>query len=544
MKNKFRFIKRLISIFLILLLSIENFAAVVSDNDGSAFVTKAEFDGLKNNFREQIEQYNISIDSKIDGAIASYLAGINLSKETLYKVEVSEWEKILQTNYVLPETWRMPSINLNFNFNYSSTDGNGDWYEQWWGTAGIMYDKPTSLYQVRNLVSAGNESTTYTLPNKVVWLGQSCDYEDTIYAVKTGKCASMYGKPDGPVSSYQYSYLYGATSGGSMNIVNALNLVEGYVKNRPANDVWASAMWWYYSDTFSYELKPTVDSDWVNKDLSTSISLNYVNNKQYKNEHIISWDDYSWNYMSDPTWTNSLGPNPSFSENDVLTNSSVTKKGNWAVFEMRDLGRSGTQMTPSGWESGGRTYTTRYQPKSTTFANYYSGSYNATRTNPIKSVGVLNKTYASTDIYQWKDKRKLIRDETKSIEKINLCNGVLIAYVKTDEIFKWEPVITGSYKNGTTDTPITKWRVKLSKKPFLTKDSVPAATDVLKNKGQTEDYLVTDTSTGKCKFEFELGEDTVIFCKWWPDDTTICNTKEWQGTLDLTQCGTYSIRAS
>ena len=105
MKNKFRFIKRLISIFLILLLSIENFAAVVSDNDGSAFVTKAEFDGLKNNFREQIEQYNISIDSKIDGAIASYLAGINLSKETLYKVEVSEWEKILQTNYVLPETW-------------------------------------------------------------------------------------------------------------------------------------------------------------------------------------------------------------------------------------------------------------------------------------------------------------------------------------------------------------------------------------------------------------------------------------------------------
>ena len=55
--------------------------AVVSDNDGSAFITKAEFDSLKNDFQAQIDQYNTSIDSKIDGAIASYLAGIMKSSE-------------------------------------------------------------------------------------------------------------------------------------------------------------------------------------------------------------------------------------------------------------------------------------------------------------------------------------------------------------------------------------------------------------------------------------------------------------------------------
>ena len=63
-------------------MSIESFAAVVSDNDGSAFITKAEFDSLKNNFQSQIDQYNTSIDSKIDGAIASYLAGISITKST------------------------------------------------------------------------------------------------------------------------------------------------------------------------------------------------------------------------------------------------------------------------------------------------------------------------------------------------------------------------------------------------------------------------------------------------------------------------------
>ena len=49
---------------------------MVADNDGSAFITKAEFDSLKNNFQSQIDTYNTSIDSKIDEAIASYLAGI------------------------------------------------------------------------------------------------------------------------------------------------------------------------------------------------------------------------------------------------------------------------------------------------------------------------------------------------------------------------------------------------------------------------------------------------------------------------------------
>ncbi|MBR0039030.1 MAG: hypothetical protein IJP71_03380 [Lachnospiraceae bacterium] len=73
--------KKALCLVFAFLLSIESFAAAVSDNDGAAFITKAEFDSLKNDFQSQIDQYNTSIDSKIDAAIASYLNGIVVTKQ-------------------------------------------------------------------------------------------------------------------------------------------------------------------------------------------------------------------------------------------------------------------------------------------------------------------------------------------------------------------------------------------------------------------------------------------------------------------------------
>ena len=79
MRKSTRSIKKLLALFLVVLMSIESLGAIVGDNDGSAFVTKAEFEALKDTFNNQIENYNTSIDSKIDGAIASYLAGVRIS---------------------------------------------------------------------------------------------------------------------------------------------------------------------------------------------------------------------------------------------------------------------------------------------------------------------------------------------------------------------------------------------------------------------------------------------------------------------------------
>lgn len=87
MKKSTIMVKKLLALFLIVLISIESFGAVVGDNDGMAFVTKVEFEALKDNFDSQIDNYEASIDRKIDGAIASYLAGIRLNtKETLTNI--------------------------------------------------------------------------------------------------------------------------------------------------------------------------------------------------------------------------------------------------------------------------------------------------------------------------------------------------------------------------------------------------------------------------------------------------------------------------
>ena len=68
--------KKFAALFLVVLMSIESFAAVVSDNDGAAFITKAEFDSMKNEFQAQLNDYNSNIDIKIENAIVGYLNGI------------------------------------------------------------------------------------------------------------------------------------------------------------------------------------------------------------------------------------------------------------------------------------------------------------------------------------------------------------------------------------------------------------------------------------------------------------------------------------
>ena len=75
--NKFiKLGKRILALFIVVLLNVNTYAAVGA-NDGSAFVTKAEFDALVNTFNEQMDSYQSGLNSKIDGAIANYLAGLS-----------------------------------------------------------------------------------------------------------------------------------------------------------------------------------------------------------------------------------------------------------------------------------------------------------------------------------------------------------------------------------------------------------------------------------------------------------------------------------
>jgi hypothetical protein len=123
-----RLIKRVVALFLVLLLSIESFAAIVSDNDGSAFITKAEFDWLKNDFKSQIDQYNTSIDSKIDGAISAYLAGLQLSKVS----NLTNYVSLMAEQNIYSIAFADKSVPLTTSNNNDFTCG-GWWLFYVWG---------------------------------------------------------------------------------------------------------------------------------------------------------------------------------------------------------------------------------------------------------------------------------------------------------------------------------------------------------------------------------------------------------------------------
>ena len=124
--NRIR-IKNIISLILVLIISTNSFAAVVSDNDGSAFITKAEYDSLKNNFQSQIDAYNTSIDSKIDFAIASYLSGIKVDvapEDLLERIRNSMGEPWLSNKYSTGNNTitTQENITLRRHFTYKAYD--------------------------------------------------------------------------------------------------------------------------------------------------------------------------------------------------------------------------------------------------------------------------------------------------------------------------------------------------------------------------------------------------------------------------------------
>ena len=181
-------VKKLIALFLVVLMSIESFGAVVSDNDGSAFVTKSEFEALKSGFSEQVKNYNRSIDNRIDGAIAQYLAGFKVTNVTEviqgssileYPIkikmnnkanfDVTKWNDKTYTNL-----WR-PEYNLLF-----ANNRQGETIKKDFLYAGkypstffvnLVYNSATSHWQVQNAYDV--DKVVLNIQSMVIWRSSS-----------------------------------------------------------------------------------------------------------------------------------------------------------------------------------------------------------------------------------------------------------------------------------------------------------------------------------------------------------------------------------
>ncbi len=168
MKKSTRYIKKALATFLVVLMSINTFAAVVGDNDGAAFITKAEFDSLKNDFQSQLDTYNSSIDNKIDGAIASYLEGIKL-KKAQQKTNLCYFDgkhiTSIRENYQ-DINWKEGLMSINLTLFFMCTAGNGQWTE---GTVGVNGESPVAFKELS--ITSLNRNKTEPDKSRAIWVG-------------------------------------------------------------------------------------------------------------------------------------------------------------------------------------------------------------------------------------------------------------------------------------------------------------------------------------------------------------------------------------
>ena len=209
-------IKKTISIFIIISLSLMetlNYAAIVSDNDGAAFVTKSEFEALKNNFASQVTNYSDSIDKKIDGAIASYLAGVKTEQKLtldslLNKIndactdsyldgttETKYGYRCMAKSYTIPTTQKPVGAIVNlFMGNFWSTQR--DTTTRWgggWARLGMTNDTRTGLGDV-SVPSSDQRNGIYLMldsyQNRYYPVNKYSDFKYRYYV--TGNAGSNY----------------------------------------------------------------------------------------------------------------------------------------------------------------------------------------------------------------------------------------------------------------------------------------------------------------------------------------------------------------
>ena len=77
MKKYIKYTKRIIALLTVVLLNVNTFATTAS-NDGSAFITKADFDELVTDFNAKMNEYQSALNAKIDYAVANYIAGMSV----------------------------------------------------------------------------------------------------------------------------------------------------------------------------------------------------------------------------------------------------------------------------------------------------------------------------------------------------------------------------------------------------------------------------------------------------------------------------------
>lgn len=521
--------KRMVALFLVLLLSINSFAAVVSDNDGSAFITKAEFDSLKNDFQSQIDQYNTSIDAKIDGAIASYLAGINISKTETKNLLTYNWGSYTIKNGSLANEYKMPDLDLQISLMLTHEDNQGStttgYKKVLWGLGFLKYSPSKSRTNRRVIVEGLTLSGTSTISGTPIWRGLAANYVELFSAAQIRKSDQGLNP----------AYMQDSQTGNANKIwvCQALQLHGvGEITSSNVQNVWTPTFGWAYKSNGGTTTSPDTMTAWnpSYEVASFTTRASYMNdnaNKTWLYEHFGTWlYNTSWTvtaYAQD-SYINTTTADTYKSDNHL---SSSTSNGSWSGNEWHATnGYAAFKKNQSfGWRDNKN--------------DSLSGSTNK---STIPHIGIVPTSYISQDIYQYGDD-KIIDGDGTAVPKITLEQGMPLMKVKEDETIEWEPVFSSSTVPGTTGN--VECVVVLSYKPFTNGSMTyyePGTQDL-------NDYVKIDgfergifpiTTDGKLKIKFESEHNGYIYAKWFPNvsDSDI-SSKAWEATLDIASCKQY-----
>ena len=263
-KSTKMWIKQKIAVILIVLMSIESFGAVVSSHDGEAFVTKKEFEDLQANFNEQIDRYNLSLDSKIDGKIADYVNGLKIEKRQdlerlldengVYGKGEKKWK--LYWNSKTDKRWmtdanRYAVQTINCQILAYDPDGPADYYfwggnynwDNLYGTTENVELDPAAVanlvyvYEDDGVTFKENQIYYEKVNNYIKW-----QYYFQFYANRGNSYdARSYRNPDGGSINYEHRNVVNdnAADFNQQNLKNwPMTYLRMYTRNTSLWDVW------------------------------------------------------------------------------------------------------------------------------------------------------------------------------------------------------------------------------------------------------------------------------------------------------------------
>ena len=553
MKKGTRIVKRLLALFLVVLMSINTLGAVVSDNDGSAFITKAEFDSLKNNFQSQIDQYNTSIDSKIDGTIAGYLAGIKVSTKTMISLPLANYKKVYCMNKPVKPTFDWPGFNLftsiaftnilngmrpsnDYILDYMASLPSSGVYEHagWWylGNAYIKINYANSTARKKVKITGVNEATNLGDP---VWNGVATDWKPSInVAGFAGQKGNLFafevreGKPMQP--GFRFS--------GTSTFSSKRNFSR-------STEIYGGRFVYYHA----YYGVPNY-SDWGGYDEYDNVNCTIENdNDNDAFQHIISWtkDLDEW-HCYDKGWTKSM----QLDDASTLESKHFFPLLNNVIDGWFDYNKVNACWDEDRISEPGKGLDLRPEASIITSMPIEANNLTiqqATQSDIIPELGYVNK-FKSNSILQ--DDTGIVQFLDGKEYKINapkLNEGFVLGYAKSGDEIEWEPVFTEiNYDDHFTPlTDGTQVCVMISTSPFTdtitTSDGAALITTTNENGNQSDRNKTTNYKT---KLKWIMPKDGWIYVKWMPDlSVAIDDVKNhtWNIALDLTQCSTFSRTA-